>query len=416
MPGRLLWSNVTPNITVNPKDTVANPFGMLGAAGAEMLASYEKTQKEKEAELSAQYFADSLGQLAGADPNSLDGNALRSLMGNPNMNAQDRMKLIGAFNTLKQQDITNNQNQSRLDLLSTGQTFEQGMAKKRLRLDALNSYGIAAATQNQAEADTNANLQTAKDKLYNQQQDTLNLARQFQTDFGLNADLSNQNIPNVQVNSALEAINKNTAFSKLYSEDWDDMATPNPEEFKGMFVGKPDAEGQAVSLHTQFTNALVPGIKQVTGNALNDNEARLAAKQLLPKILSNIAVKPGSEFESEEEVVKYLSQNAPGLLKQSGLDFSNPVMAKQLGALQSAIPNHSKEADDNFNSHLAAVAAQKAKEKEQLKRQEAEDKAADELSRKQQKKVFMDNVQNGTAAGYPTMMYPQKGPKTMYNP
>ena len=191
MPGRLLWSNVTPNITVNPKDTVANPFGMLGAAGAEMLASYEKTQKEKEAELSAQYFADSLGQLAGADPNSLDGNALRSLMGNPNMNAQDRMKLIGAFNTLKQQDITNNQNQSRLDLLSTGQTFEQGMAKKRLRLDALNSYGIAAATQNQAEADTNANLQTAKDKLYNQQQETLNLAMQFQTDFGLNADLSN---------------------------------------------------------------------------------------------------------------------------------------------------------------------------------------------------------------------------------
>ena len=32
MTGRLLWSNVTPNITVNPKDTVANPFGMLGAA------------------------------------------------------------------------------------------------------------------------------------------------------------------------------------------------------------------------------------------------------------------------------------------------------------------------------------------------------------------------------------------------
>ena len=106
MTGRLLWNNVTPNITVNPKDTVANPFGMLGAAGAEMLASYKKAQKEKEDELSAQYFADSLGQLAGADPNSLDGNALRSLMGNPNMNAQDRMKLIGAFNTLKQQDIT----------------------------------------------------------------------------------------------------------------------------------------------------------------------------------------------------------------------------------------------------------------------------------------------------------------------
>ena len=117
MAGRLIWSNVTPNITVNPKDTVANPFGMLGAAGAEMLASYKKAQKGKEDELSAQHFADSLGQLAGADPNSLDGNALRSLMGNPNMNAQDRMKLIGAFNTLKQQDITNQQNNDKLDLL-----------------------------------------------------------------------------------------------------------------------------------------------------------------------------------------------------------------------------------------------------------------------------------------------------------
>ena len=390
MAGRLIWSNVTPNITVNPKDTVANPFGMLGAAGAEMLASYKKAQKEKEDELSAQHFADSLGQLAGADPNSLDGNALRSLMGNPNMNAQDRMKLIGAFNTLKQQDITNNQNQTKLDLLSTGQTFEQGMAKKRLRLDALNSYGIAAANQYQAEADTNANLQTAKDKLDKQQQETLNLARQFQTDFGLNADLSNQNIPNAQVNSALESVSKNPAFSKLYSTSGWDMVIPNPEEFKGMFAGKPDAEGQAVSLHSQFANALVPGIKQVTGKQLNDNEARLVANQLLPKVLSNIAVKPGSEFESEEDVVKYLSQNAPGLLKQSGLDFSNAAVAKQFGAFNSAIPDHSKQADDNYNNFQAKVAEYKAKEKEQLKQQEVRAQAAEDILRKQQEKVFMD--------------------------
>ena len=384
MPGRLLWSNVTPNITVNPKDTVANPFGMLGAAGAEMLASYKKAQQEAEDKLSAQHFADSLGQLAGADPNSLDGNALRSLMGNPNMNAQDRMKLIGAFNTLKQQDITNQQNKDKLDLLSKGQTFEQGMSDKRLKLDTLNAIGIASANQYQAEADTNAELQTAKDKSYNQQLDTLNQAREFQTLLGLNADLSNQNIPNAQVNSALEAVTKNTAFSKLYSEDWDDMATPNPEEFKGMFVGKPDAEGQAVSLHSQFANALLPGVKQVTGNALNDNEARLVANQLLPKVLSNIAVKPGSEFKSEEDAVKYISQNAPGLLKQSGLDFSNPVMAKQLGAFQSAIPDHSKQADENYTNFLAAEAAQQKKEKEQLKQQEARAQTAKDLSWKVQ--------------------------------
>ena len=384
MPGRLLWSNVTPNITVNPKDTVANPFGMLGAAGAEMLASYKKAQQEAEDKLSAQHLAESLGQLAGADPNSLDGNALRSLMGNPNMNAQDRMKLIGAFNTLKQQDITNSQNKSRLDLLSTGQTFEQDMANKRLMLDALNSYGIAADNYNQAEAATNADQLAEQEKLDKQQQATLNLARKFQTDFGLNADLSNQNIPNAQINSALDSVIKNPAFSKLYSTSGWDMATPNPEEFKGMFAGKPDAEGQAVSLHTQFANALLPGIKQATGNQLNDNEARLVANQLLPKVLSNIAVKPGSEFESEEDAVKYISQNAPGLLKQSGLDFSNPVMAKQLSALHSAIPNHSKEADENYSNFLAAEAALKAKEKEEAKRREAEAQAAEELSRKVQ--------------------------------
>ena len=374
MTGRLLWNNVTPNITVNPRDTVANPFGMLGAAGAEMLASYKKSQQEAEDKLSAQYLADSLGQLAGANPDSLDGNALRSLMGNPNMNAQDRMKLIGAFNTLKQQDVTNSQNQDRLDLLRQGQKSEQELADKRLMLDALNSYGIAAATQNQAEADTNAERQTAKDKLDKQQLETLNLARQFQTDFGLNVDLSNQNIPNAQINNGLESISKNTAFSKLSADD----------DWAAMYAGKPDAEGQAVSLHTQFANALLPGIKQATGNALNDNEARLVANQLLPKVLSNIAVKPGSEFESEEDVVKYISQNAPGLLKQSGLDFSNAELAKKFGAFQSAIPNHSKQADDNYNNFLAAEAALKAKEKEEAKQREAQAQAAEERSRKVQ--------------------------------
>ena len=392
MSNKLLWSNVTPNITVNPKDTVANPFGMLGAAGAEMLASYKKAQKEKEDELSAQYLADSLGQLAGANPDSLDGNALRSLMGNPNMNAQDRMKLIGAFNTLKQQDITNAQNQSKLDLLSTGQTFEQGMAKKRFRLDALNSYGIAAANQYQAATDANVELQTAKDKLYKQQQETLNLARQFQTAFGLNADLSNQNITNAQVNSGLESISKNPAFSKLSADD----------DWAAMFAGKPDAEGQAVSLHTQFANALLPGIKQVTGNALNDNEARLVANQLLPKVLSNIAVKPGSEFESEEDVVKYLSQNAPGLLKQSGLDLSNSELAKQFGAFNSAIPDHSKQADENYNNFLAAEAALKAKEKEQLQRQAAQAQAAKDLSRKvqQERLQYYSDLHRAQGAKY----------------
>ena len=374
MAGRLLWNNVTPNITVNPKDTVANPFGMLGAAGAEMLASYKKAQQEAEDKLSAQHFADSLGQLAGANPNSLDGNALRSLMGNPNMNAQDRMKLIGAFNTLKQQDVTNSQNQDRLDLLRQGQKSEEELAGKRLRLDALNSYGIAAANQYQAEASANADQLAEKETLDKQQQDTLNLARQFQTAFGLNADLSNQNIPNAQVNSGLESISKNTAFSKLSADD----------DWAAMYAGKPDAEGQAVSLHTQFANALLPGIKQATGNALNDNEARLVANQLLPKVLSNIAVKPGSEFESEEDVVKYISQNAPGLLNQSGLDLSNSDTAKQFAAFHSAIPNHSKEADENYNNFQAELAALKDREKKQLQQKEAKAQAADDLSRKVQ--------------------------------
>ena len=374
MAGRLLWNNVTPNITVNPKDTVANPFGMLGAAGAEMLASYKKAQQEAEDKLSAQHFADSLGQLAGANPNSLDGNALRSLMGNPNMNAQDRMKLIGAFNTLKQQDVTNSQNQDRLDLLRQGQKSEEELAGKRLRLDALNSYGIAAANQYQAEASANADQLAEQGKLDTQRQDTLNLARQFQTAFGLNADLSNQNIPNAQVNSALEAVNKNTAFSKLSDDD----------DWAAMYAGKPDAEGQAVSLHTQFANALLPGIKQATGNALNDNEARLVANQLLPKVLSNIAVKPGSEFESEEDVVKYISQNAPGLLNQSGLDLSNSDTAKQFAAFHSAIPDHSKQADDNDNSFQVALAERKAREKAEAKQREAQAQAAEELAWKEQ--------------------------------
>ena len=379
MAGRITWSNVTPNITVNPKDTVANPFGMLGAAGAEMLASYKKAQQEAEDKLSAQHLADSLGQIAGADPSNLDGNVLRSLMGNPNMSAQDRMKLIGAFNTLKQQDITNQQNKDKLDLLSTGQTFEQGMAKKRLMLDALNAIGIAAANQYQEVIDTNTALQTAKDKLDKQQQETLNLGRQFQTAFGLNVDLSDQNIPNAQVNSGIEAMSKNPAFSELSADD----------DWAAMYAGKPDAEGQAVSLHTQFADALIPSIRQATGNALNTNEARLVANQLLPKVLSNIAVKPGSEFESEEDVVKYISQNGGGLVKQSGLDFANPDLAKQLDAFQSAIPNHSKQADDNYNNYIAALAVQKEKEKERLKQQEADKKKAEELSRR----VQQENLQ-----------------------
>ena len=170
MAGRITWSNVTPNITVNPKDTVANPFGMLGAAGAEMLASYKKAQQEAEDRLSAQHLAESLGQIAGADPNSLDGNALRSLMGNPNMTAQDRMKLIGAFNTLKQQDITNTQNQNRLDILSDGQQLDYKLAKKRLNLDILNAISTATDTQNQAVTATEIALQDARDKQNKQQQ------------------------------------------------------------------------------------------------------------------------------------------------------------------------------------------------------------------------------------------------------
>ena len=374
MSGRILWNNVTPNITVNPKDTVANPFGMLGAAGAEMLASYKKAQQEAEDKLSAQYLAESLGQLAGADPNSLDGNALRSLMGNPNMNAQDRMKLIGAFNTLKQQDITNQQNKDKLELLRTGQSFEQKMDKKRFLLDALNAYGTATANQYQEVLDTNTALQTAEDKRIKQQQETLNLGRKFQTDFGLNVDLSDQNIPNAQINSGIEAINKNTAFSKLSADD----------DWAAMFAGKPDAEGQDVSLHTQFADALIPGVRQATGNALNANEARLVANQLLPKVLSNIAVKPGSEFESEEDVVKYLSQNGVGLLKQSGLDLAKPDVAKQFNAFHFAIPDHSKQADDNYNNFQAALAEHKAEEKKRLKQQEADKKAAEELKRKEE--------------------------------
>ena len=127
---------------------------------------------------------------------------------------------------------------------------------------------------------------------------------------------------------------------------------------------------------------MIPSIRQATGNVLNANEARLVANQLLPKVLSNIAVKPGSEFESEEDVVKYISQNGGGLVKQSGLDFANPDLAKQLDAFQSAIPNHSKQADDNYNNYQAAEAAHQKKEKERLKQQEAAKKKAEELARK----------------------------------
>ena len=389
MAGRITWSNVTPNITVNPKDTVANPFGMLGAAGAEMLASYKKAQQEAEDKLSAQHLAESLGQIAGADPSNLDGNVLRSLMGNPNMSAQDRMKLIGAFNTLKQQDITNTQNQNRLDILSNGQQFENDLSNKRFGLDVLNAIGTATDTQNQAVTDANIALQAAKDKLTKQQQDTLNLGRQFQTSLGLDADLSNQNITNAQINSAFQSITKNPVFSKLSSTSVWDMLTPNPEELASMYAGKPDEEGQAVSLHSQWTSALVPGIKQATGNMLNDNEARLVANQLLPKVLSNIAVKPGSEFESEEDVVKYISQNAGVLVKQSGLDFSNPDTAKQLAAFQAAIPDHSKQADDNFKRFEEVKAQQKIKQKEQQQQQEADKKKAEEQSRR----VQQENLQ-----------------------
>ena len=196
----------------------------------------------------------------------------------------------------------------------------------------------------------------------------------------MNVDLSDQNIPNAQVNSGIEAMSKNSAFSKLSADD----------DWAAMFAGKPDAEGQAVSLHTQFADALIPGVRQATGNTLNANEARLVANKLLPKVLSNIAVKPGSEFESEEDVVRYLSQNAGGLLKQSGLDLANPDLAKQFGAFQAAIPNHSKQADDNYNNYIAALAAHQTKEKEELKRQEAQAQAAEELSRR----VQQENLQH----------------------
>ena len=170
----------------------------------------------------------------------------------------------------------------------------------------------------------------------------------------------------------------NTAFSKLYADD----------DWNSMYAGKPDEGGQAVSLQSQFASALIPGIKQATGNMLNDTEARLAANQLLPKVLSNISVKPGTEFEDPEDVTKYLSQNANGLLKQSGLDFSNPDTAKQLAAFQAAIPDHSKQADDNYNNHIAALAAQQKKEKERLKREKAALEAAEEQSRRVQQEYL----------------------------
>ena len=365
MAGNFQWSNVTPNLTVNPKDTVANPLGVIGAAGAEMLASYQKLQDAANAKISEQHLADSLGQLASLDPSQLDGTVLRQMLNNPNLSGSDKMKLLGGYNTLKQQGIENAINARRIGLAEQGQQFSQDMDTQKLVLDRqqtqaniLNMFGSTA--QNTSDALTAAKQQQAdaQAKLNTQRQTNIENANATFNALGLTTDFANPNLGVDNINAALAAMNTNPTFSKIVPNKDDlNWVTQSPAQFNKAFAGTGDAGSDAVAYHNTLADALVPQIISDSGNRLSKLEARQVASKYLPEVLKNVQTKPGAEPSNINDLVKMLKDN-PSYLRKAGFDFGNKKFATDFANFEAQNPNHSSALDAAYSKFKEAQQAQ----------------------------------------------------------
>ena len=368
MAGNFQWSNVTPNLTVNPKDTVANPLGVIGAAGAEMIASYRKLQDIADARVSEQHLADSLGQLASLDPSQLDGTALRQMLNNPNLSGSDKMKLLGGYNTLKQQGVENDINARRMQLDEQGQQFNQDMDTQKFKLDRqktkadiLNMFSSTA--QNTADALTAAKQQQAdaQAKLNTQRQTNIENADATFKALGLTTDFANPNLGVENINAALAAMNTNPTFSKIVPDakvsHW---FTRSPEQFDKAFAGTGDAGSDAVAYHNTLADALVPQIISDSNNKFSPLEAKQIASRYLPDVLKNIQTKPGAEPNNINDVVKMIKDN-PSYLRKAGFDFTNKKFATDLANFEAQNPNHSSVLDTAYSKFKEAQQQQQQK-------------------------------------------------------
>ena len=368
MVGNYQWSNVTPNLTVNPKDTVANPLGVIGAAGAEMIASYKKLQDAANAKISEQHLADSLGQLASLDPSQLDGTALRQMLNNPNLSGSDKMKLLGGYNTLKQQGVENDINARRMQLAEQGQQFNQdmdtqkfGLDKQKTQADILNMFSSTA--QNTADALTAAKQQQAdaQAKLNTQRQTNIENADATFKALGLTTDFANPNLGVENINAALAAMNTNPTFFKIVPDaKASHRISQSPEQFGKAFAGTGDAGSDAVAYHNTLADALVPQIISDSNNKFSLLEAKQIASRYLPDVLKNIQTKPGAEPNNINDVVKMIKDN-PSYLRKAGFDFTNKKFATDFANFEAQNPNHSSVLDAAYSKFKKAQQQQQQK-------------------------------------------------------
>ena len=369
MVGNYQWSNVTPNLTVNPKDTVANPLGVIGAAGAEMLASYQKLQDAANAKISEQHLADSLGQLASIDPSQLDGTALRQMLNNPNLSGSDKMKLLGGYNTLKQQGIENAINARRIVLAEQGQQFSQDMDTQKFRLDTQKTLAdilnmFSSTAQNTSDALTAARQQQAdaQAKLNAQRQTNIENANATFNALGLTTDFANPNLGVENINDALAVMQdaNNKTYSNFANKYW----------FPKAFAGTGDAGSDAVAYHNTLADALVPQIISDSGNRLSTLEARQVASKYLPEVLKNVQTKPGAEPSNINDLVKMLKDN-PSYLRKAGFDFGNKKFATDFANFEAQNPNHSSVLDAAYSKFKEAQQAQQQQVQADAAAQEA---------------------------------------------
>lgn len=401
MAGNYQWSNVTPNLTVNPKDTVANPLGVIGAAGAEMLASYQKLQDAANAKISEQHLADSLGQLASVDPSQLDGTALRQMLNNPNLSGSDKMKLLGGYNTLKQQGIENAINARRIELAEQGQQFSQDMDTQKFRLDTqktladiLNMFSSTAQNTSDALAAARQQQADAQAKLNAQRQTNIENADATFNALGLTTDFANPNLGVDNINAALAAMNTNPTFSKIVpNKDSSHWFTQSPDQFNKAFAGTGDAGSDAVAYHNTLADALVPQIISDSGNRLSKLEARQVASKYLPEILKNVQTKPGAEPSNIKDLVKMLKDN-PSYLRKAGFDFGNKKFATDFANFEAQNPNHSSALDAAYSKFKEAQQAQQ--------KQKQVDAAAQQATKARQQQLLFSaqpNVQQQLMRG-----------------
>ena len=393
MTGNYQWSNVTPNLTVNPKDTVANPLGVIGAAGAEMLASYQKLQDAANAKISEQHLADSLGQLASLDPSQLDGTALRQMLNNPNLSGSDKMKLLGGYNTLKQQGIENAINARRIGLAEQGQQFSQnidiqklGLDRQKTEADILNMFGSTAQNTKDALAAANQQRADAQAKLNAQRQTNIENANATFNALGLTTDFANPNLGVENINAALAAMNTNPTFSKIVPNKDDlNWVTQSPAQFNKAFAGTGDAGSDAVAYHNTLADALVPQIISDSGNRLSKLEAKQVASKYLPEVLKNVQTKPGAEPSNMNDLVKMLKDN-PSYLRKAGFDFGNKKFATDFANFEAQNPNHFSALDAAYS---------KFKEAQQAQQQQIQaDAAAQQATKARQQQLLFSGQPN----------------------